>query len=159
MQHEIKTLSVKTLIGKRITMSLTNNKTGELWKAFMPSRHEIKNVIGTDLFSLQTYGSDYFKAFNPTAEFEKWALVEVSDANDIPNEMEVFNLPGGMYAVFFYKGLNTDPSIFQYIFSEWLPKSEYNLDNRPHFEILGTKYKNNDPNSEEEIYIPVKKKQ
>ena len=151
-------LNEKKLIGKRITMSLANNKTGELWKSFMPLRHEIKNVIGSDLFSLQTYGPDYFKTFNPTNEFEKWALVEVSDTKGIPNDMEVFNLPSGLYAVFFYKGLNTDPSIFQYIFSEWLPKSEYILDNRPHFEILGANYKNNDPESEEDIYIPVKKK-
>jgi hypothetical protein len=30
------------------------------------------------------------------------------------------------------------------------------LDNRPHFEILGEKYKNADPDSEEDVYIPVK---
>ncbi len=39
-----------------------------------------------------------------------------------------------------------------------LPNSEYELENRPHFEVLGEKYKNNDPNSEEEIWIPIKKK-
>lgn len=49
-------------------------------------------------------------------------------------------------------------SIFQYIFGTWLPASGYYLDNRPHFEILGHKYKNNDPDSEEEIWIPVKPK-
>lgn len=158
MQPEIKTLPKKSLIGKRITMSLAQNKTAELWKIFMPRRQEIKNVINSDLVSLQTYSPDYFKAFNPNNEFEKWALSEVSETNEIPNGMEVFSLEGGLYAVFFYKGLNTDFSIFNYIFSEWLPKSEYNLDNRPHFEILGAKYKNNDPESEEEIWIPIKKK-
>ena len=158
MYPEIKILSGKTLIGKRTTTSLANNKTGELWKSFMPSRSEIKNVISTDLFSLQTYDADYFKTFNPTLAFEKWALVEVSNTNDIPNEMEVFNLSGGLYAVFHYKGSNTDFSIFNYVFSEWLPNSEYVLDNRPHFEILGANYKNNDPDSEEEIWIPIKKK-
>jgi AraC family transcriptional regulator len=35
-----------------------------------------------------------------------------------------------------------------------LPGSEYFLDNRPHFEVLGDKYKNNDPTSEEEIWKP-----
>lgn len=158
MQPEIKTLSPKTLIGKRITMSLANNKTGELWKSFMPQRKDIKNVIGSDLFSLQTYDANYFKAFNPKNEFEKWALLEVSDTTTLPEGMETFNLTGGLYAVFFYKGLNTDFSIFNYIFSEWLPRSEYNLDDRPHFEILGAKYKNNDPDSEEEIWIPIQKK-
>jgi AraC family transcriptional regulator len=37
-----------------------------------------------------------------------------------------------------------------------LPKSEYELDYRPHFEILGEKYKNNDQLSEEDIFIPIK---
>jgi AraC family transcriptional regulator len=46
---------------------------------------------------------------------------------------------------------------FTYIFTRWLPASGYQLDNRPHFEILGDKYKNNDPESEEEIWIPVRK--
>jgi AraC family transcriptional regulator len=158
MHPEIKSLSEKILIGKRITTSLANNKTGELWKSFMPRRTEIKNVIGTDLFSVQTYDANYFKTFDPALSFEKWAAVEISDITEIPDDLEIFKLPDGLYAVFFYKGLNTDYSIFNYIFSEWLPGSEYNLDQRPHFEILGAKYKNNDPESEEEIWIPIKKK-
>ena len=36
--------------------------------------------------------------------------------------------------------------------------SEYEFDNRPQFEILGEKYKNNAPDSEEEIWIPIKKR-
>jgi AraC family transcriptional regulator len=39
-----------------------------------------------------------------------------------------------------------------------LPNSNYHLDDRPHFEILGEKYKNADPGSEEEIWIPIKAK-
>ncbi len=70
--------------------------------------------------------------------------------------METFCIPEGQYAVFHYKGSSADSSIFQYIFGEWLPKSGYELDDRPHFEILGAQYKNNDPESEEEIWIPVK---
>jgi AraC family transcriptional regulator len=34
--------------------------------------------------------------------------------------------------------------------------SKYLLDNRPHFETLGEKYKNEDPSSEEEVWIPIK---
>jgi AraC family transcriptional regulator len=39
-----------------------------------------------------------------------------------------------------------------------LPNLGYTLDDRAHFEVLGEKYKNNDPLSEEEIWIPIKKK-
>jgi AraC family transcriptional regulator len=31
----------------------------------------------------------------------------------------------------------------------------FEVDDRPHFEILGIRYRNNDPNSEEEIWIPI----
>jgi len=72
--------------------------------------------------------------------------------------METLVLPGGLYAVFEYKGLSTDNSIFQYILGTWLLNSDYDLDDRPHFEVLGDKYKNNDPTSEEEIWIPIKTK-
>jgi AraC family transcriptional regulator len=71
--------------------------------------------------------------------------------------MKTFTLKGGQYAVFNHKGSSTDNSIYQYIFTQWLPNSGYQIDNRPHFELLGEKYKNNDPNSEEEIWVPIKK--
>jgi AraC family transcriptional regulator len=107
---------------------------------------------------LVIYKPNHFTDFKPTNEFERWAAVEVANFDYIPAEMETFILHGGLYAVFDYKGLNTDKSIFQYIFETWLPTSDYDLDNRPHFEVLGDKYKNNDPKSEEEIWIPIKKK-
>jgi AraC family transcriptional regulator len=65
-------------------------------------------------------------------------------------------IPPGTYAVFHYKGLSSDSSVWRYIYNEWLPNSPWELDHRPHFERLGAKYKNEDPNSEEDIYIPVR---
>jgi AraC family transcriptional regulator len=107
---------------------------------------------------LVIYKPNHFADFKPTNEFERWAAVEVTTFDNVPTEMETFILHGGLYAVFDYKGLNTDNSIFQYILETWLPTSDYDLDNRPHFEVLGDKYKNNDPTSEEEIWIPIKTK-
>jgi AraC family transcriptional regulator len=158
MQPTIKSIPSKKLIGLHMQMSLVNNKTADLWKSFMPRRKEIETLFRNQLFSLQVYDVDYFQAFNPQKEFAKWALMEVESFDDIPDGMSTFVLPEGMYAVFHYKGLNTDTSIFQYIFGEWLPQSAYVLDNRPHFELLGEKYKNADPDSEEEIWIPIKLK-
>lgn len=143
----------------RLSMSLANNKTGELWGTFMPRRKEITNTFSNDLISLQVYPEKYFADFNPDTTFEKWATIEVSDFESIPAGMETTVLPAGLYAVFNYKGLSRDNHIFQYIYGTWLPKSHYILDNRPHFEVLGGKYKNNDLNSEEEIWIPIKQKQ
>lgn len=138
-------------------MSFAQNRTGELWQSFMPQRHEIKNRLNQDLISMQIYPAQF--NFQPGIAFTKWAVAEVSDFDNIPDGMESFTLAAGLYAVFEYKGRNTDTAIFQYIFGTWLPASKYVLDNRPHFELLGAKYKNNDPESEEEIWIPIKPKQ
>jgi len=156
MKPRIVTSSEIKLVGKRSTMSLADNKTGELWKSFVPRRREIVNNLTANLISMQVYKPKHFADFKPTNEFEKWATVEVSDFDHVPNEMETFTLAAGLYAVFDYRGSSSDPGIFQYIFGTWLPNSIYELDNRPHFEILGAKYKNNDPTSEEEIWIPIK---
>jgi len=83
--------------------------------------------------------------------------VAVEEASAISDQMETMTIPEGWYAVFYYKGPGGDPGIFKYIFNQWLPSSEYRLDQRPHFEILGEKYKNGHPDSEEEIWIPVVK--
>jgi AraC family transcriptional regulator len=155
MTPRIEKLNEKKLVGKRLKMSLVDNKTAELWRSFMPNRRFITHNLTNDLFSLQVYTPSYFTNFNPTTEFERWALVEVSTFENVPNDMEIFNLKGGLYAVFDYRGSSSDNSIFQYIHQTWLPNSEYELDNRPHFEVLGDRYKNNDPTSEEEIWIPV----
>jgi len=161
MIPEIKILSEKKLIGKRMIMSFADNKTFEMWKSFMPRRKEIKNNLSSDLFSMQVYDESFdFEKFNVDARFEKWAAVEVSDFDTIPDQMESFILQGGLYAVFIHKGAaSKGPETFNYIFGTWLPASEYVLDNRPHFEILGKKYKNDDPDSEEEVWIPIKKKE
>jgi AraC family transcriptional regulator len=159
MEPRIETLTEKKLIGKRLTMSLSDNKTRELWQSFMQRRKEIKNNIGTGLYSMQVFDPSYFKNFNPNTKFEKWATIEVTDFNTVPDVMETITLPSGLYAVFLHKGAaSTGPKTFQYIFGTWLPGSDYVLDKRPHFEILGEKYKNEDPDSEEEIWIPVKLK-
>jgi AraC family transcriptional regulator len=161
MKPRIEILHEKKLIGMSIKMSLANNRTAELWKSFMQEKKKIKNILSSDLFSIQVYDPSFdFKDFNPNAEFEKWAAVDVSNFNDVPNNMKSYTLKGGLYAVFIHKGAaNTGLKTFQYIFRTWLPNSEYSLDNRPHFEILGEKYKRDDPTSEEEIWIPVKHKE
>jgi AraC family transcriptional regulator len=158
MTPRIETINEKKLVGKRLTMSLANPKMGELWKSFMPRLKEITPQAKHDLISLVVYAPTHFIHFKPTNEFERWATLEVTDFDNVPEGMETFILPSGLYAIFDYTGLSTDNSIFQYIMGTWLPSSDYDLDDRPHFEVLGDKYKNNDPTSEEEIWIPINPK-
>lgn len=160
IQPGIRILAEKKLIGKCKRMSFAENKTRDLWKSFMPLRTTIKNNINTNLYSLELYKPGYFDNFNPAAEFNKWAAVEVSDFESVPDGMETIILPTGLYAVFEYKGSSEEGAEFyRYIFTVWLPTSDYVLDNRIHFALMGEKYKNGDPNSEEEIWIPIRPKE
>lgn len=160
MEVRIEILSRKIFLGKSIRMSLINNTTYQLWNSFMLARNTIKNKKGNNLYSIQVYDDlHYFEKFNPNTEFTKWAAIEVENSNNIPNGFSKLTLHEGLYAVFIHKGAASEFSkTFQYILGKWLPQSDYALDNRPHFELLGEKYKNNDPNSEEEVWIPIRKK-
>lgn len=160
MQPRIETVGEKKLVGKRMRMSLAEDKTPHLWRSFMPERKEIGNALNNDLISMQIFDSSFsFTAFDPHATFEKWAAVEVADFDAVPADMKSFTFKGGLYAVFLHKGpASTGPETFRYIFETWLPSSAYILDDRPHVAWMGANYKNEDPASEEDIWIPIKPK-
>lgn len=149
----------KKLVGQRIRMSVADNRTGELWRNFMPRRKEIVNSVGSALYSIEVYDPLYFTDFNPQTTFDKWAAVEVRDFGLVPDEMETITLPKGLYAVFLHKGpASTGHKTYESIFTKWLLGSDFLIDNRPHFAVMGEKYKQEDPDSEEELWIPVKQK-
>lgn len=159
MRFRVINIPEKKLIGKRMTMSHADYRIGELWGSFMPRRKEITNNLTSDLISLVVYAPGHFANYKPDLKFERWAVVEVSDFSQVPNEMENYTLPGGLYAVFHYAGPGSGISqYYRAIFDVWLPASEYELDERAHFEVLGTKYSTDNPASEEEIWIPVRRK-
>ncbi|MEZ5174505.1 MAG: GyrI-like domain-containing protein [Bacteroidia bacterium] len=158
MNPKLINLEEKKLVGLKLGMSFEQYQVAGLWRTFMPRRNEIVHSISEDMISMAVYPKAFFDKFNPSVSFVKWAAIEVKDLDTIPDGMESFVIPAGLYAVFHYRGLNTDHSVYDYIFGTWIPASEFQVDDRPHFEVLGAKYKNNDPNSEEEIWIPVRPK-
>lgn len=155
MNPQIKTFPTTKFIGKNLSFTYSNYRAFELWSSFMPRRKEVPNAIGTDLFNIQVNPIGF--SFGINEPFIKWAAVPVSNFDFVPKGMETLEISEGLYAVFQYKGDQSNAAaFFNAIYTEWLPASNYELDNRPQFEILGAKYKTNDPNSEEEIWIPVK---
>jgi len=159
-EPRLETSEERLLAGKHLSMSLTNNRTRELWQDFVPYIYTIPGRSGSELISLQVYNTTVLaKVLDPDQEYIKWAAVQISSAGKLPPGIETFTVPGGLYAVFDYKGMPEDgEKIFRFIFESWLPESHYELDDRPHFEVLGAKYKNGSPDSEEEIWIPIKLK-
>ena len=160
MQPRFETLTPKHLAGRCAIMSLQNFRNYELWRYFMSTKRGIPNTVGSNLYSVQVYPTDYFIKFAPEKEFEQWAAIEVSNFDGLPDEYARMTLPGGLYAVFTHKGpASTGTQTLAYIFNEWLPASDYMVDDRPHFELMDDRYKNESPDSEEEMWVPVQLKQ
>ena len=159
LQAEIIQMPERQLMGLKIETNLQTNQTFQLWRQLMPWRQQYLTVLHTEVFAVQLYDASYFEYFDVSNTFFQWACVEFQNGLDWPSSFEPLTIPAGLYAVFLYKGRSDDQSIFNRIFTEWLPTSKYALDDRPHVQVMGEHYRNMDPNSEEMIYIPVRLKQ
>ena len=157
MTPRIELLAEKKLVGCQLEMSLSEDRTVELWKEFGPRIKELNNRVSNDRISLQIYPPEYHQKFHPSHNFVKWAAVEVVGFENIPSGLESLILRAGQYAVFNYKGKPSEITpVFHYIFNQWIPNSKYCIDDRPHFELIGLNY--NITNAAEEIWIPIKHK-
>ncbi|GAA4271785.1 GyrI-like domain-containing protein [Aquimarina gracilis] len=148
----------KKLIGLKDEMSLSHDKTTQMWQEFMPRRHEIKSNKDTGYYSIQVHNKNItLENFTKDVIFEKWAAVEVEDFNEIPKKMFPYTLPEGKYAVFIHKGtVHTFQKTMDHIMGIWLPDSGYKLDTRDIFTVMGEKYHGPfHPKSEEEVWIPI----
>lgn len=158
LEPSIQTIDKIRLAGIRLRMSFANNRTGELWRAFMPRVTGIDGKLGDELYSVEVYdGPEFFDQFDPHRVFDKWAAVAVARDWPLPAGLELLEIPGGEYAVFPYRGRSSAAAAaYRYIYGEWLPASGYVLDDRPHFAVMGERYRTDDSASEEEIWIPVR---
>jgi AraC family transcriptional regulator len=155
MTPRFETLLPQTLVGHCLAMRFAHDRTAELWYGFRKALQPAVNARPTRFFSVNVYGPAF--DFGPATPFEKWAAVEMAGVQNLPEGMETFILPGGLYAVFRHRGPASEgPRVFGYIFGTWLPASGYALDDRPHFEVLSPDYRPDDPEAEEEIFIPVR---
>lgn len=158
---ELKWVEAFCLTGMHMQISIEMNHTVALWKQFMPRKHEITQIISDALYSVQEYPPQFnFMKPDIRMPFTKWVAVEAPCNMIAPNQMEVLTVPSGYYAVFLHRG--TPDQYFQtmdFIFNRWLPASSYKYDFRPQFERMDHRYKHNQPDSIEEVWIPVRQKE
>lgn len=148
------------LQGLRTQLSIQGDTTRALWQRFIPLSKDIAHRKGSQWYSVEVYPEAYFNAYDPGRKFEKWATVAVDQADSPePGGLEHLLIEQGLYAVFDYRGPSREVHhLYGYIFSEWIPGSGFTVAQRPHFAVMGEGYKGEDPDSEEEIWIPIQKK-
>ena len=150
----------RKLAGMRIRTSMANDQTRSLWQRFRPRIKDIPDRLQSGMYSVQILDPNLQQEdFTPHTEFEKWAAVEVSSFDRLPDDMEGLVLSGGAYAVYTYKGpASAYFQTYHYVVNTWLPGTPYELDHREQFEIMGDNYHPMDPEAEEEVWIPVREK-
>lgn len=153
MTIQIVQVSEMFVVGISVNMQRhETHKIKTLWQQFSPRKGEITNLVNGKSIALQNFILD--EKGEPNNNFNMWACVEVSNLSDVPSDMEGFTIPKGEYIKVLHKGMDAGKT-YQRIMTEWLPNSGYAIDDRPHFQVMGDKYKNGSPDSEEDFYIPV----
>ncbi len=167
MESRIEILKPTTLLGKSREMSLAEDKTQELWQSFGPLVKTIKGRQDRNFISMQKYTEPFNPArFNPHAGFTKWAAVAMredvntEDLEAHSPDLQHYRIEGGLYVIFKHVGPASEfGRSMEFIYGDWFPNNPYQLDDREHFEILPEGYRPDDPEAEEEIWVPIKKKQ
>ena len=154
MTIQIVQVSKMFVVGISINMQRhETHKIKTLWQQFSPRKSEITNLVNSKSIAMQTFTLNEKK--EPNNNFNMWACVEVSKLTDVPSDMKAFTIPKGEYIKVLHKGMDAGKT-YRRIMTEWLPNSGYAIDDRPHFQVMGDKYKNGSPDSEEDFYIPIK---
>ena len=155
----IENISKRKLIGLSIEDSLKQNEIVNVWKKFIPLSKDIPENVKGQFCSLSIYASvNFMNDFSNQTKFKRGAFVEVNDLNYTHNKLETF-FAEGLFAVFLHKGLPSEgEKTFRFIFEQWLIESEYEWALPYHFERLPLNYNPNNPESEEEIWLPIKLK-
>lgn len=143
------------LFGRSLAVSYSNYQVAPLWKSL---RTDLAKAGANDqpaFYSVQEYPADMGPhKLTPQTTFTYWAAITEKVEGVKMSELVI---PAGVYAVFKHKGTAaTFAQTARAIYTQWIPQSGYQVDDRPHFEVLGEKYYGPlNPDSEEEVFIPI----
>ncbi len=129
-----------------------------LWQEFSPYISKIPSRVNIEqCFGLEVYSDSFMK----TKQWHYMTAVEVSSLGNIPIQTSARTLPPALYAVFTHKGIISNISqTFDYIYSTWLPNSDYEIAAPYDFEFYDERFKGGQSeDSQTDIYLPVRLKQ
>lgn len=148
------TLEKSTFLGFPTETSLLEDQTALVFKQLMIWRKDSEEHRAQPVYDIKVYPEAYFSSFNPSRSFTKWAAVLQKDKMQV-EELQSYVVDKGLYLCFTCEG-HVSAQFFQELYSSWLPQSEYELDDRPHFDKLWPDPAQRGAVIKEEIYIPVK---
>lgn len=154
MHYKLVEMPALTVVGLPYVGKNENQEITQLWGAFNQRSAEIRNQLPE-----AAYGVCILLADAPEGVFEYVAGFAVSVVEDLPAGMVVRQIPALTYAAFTHRGaLNTLHQTYEAIYQDWLPQSGYELAAQLDMEVYDERFKDFSPDSELDLYVPVKKK-
>ena len=146
----------QVLSGQKIWTSIASQETTKLWRPFRKAIIDKEGLSPKKYFSIGRYGKEMaYGAFTIDTYFEKSAAI-TEPLTECPDGFEEIRLEGGLYAIFTHSGpANKFQVTLQNFMMNWLPRSNYGLDARAHFETFDESYDPFDESSLELVHIPI----
>jgi predicted transcriptional regulator YdeE len=151
MEPKIVTKPAFTVVGMKYYGKNENNEIAQMWQQYLPRMGEIKNAVNAPV----CYG--VCGDLEESGRFSYLASLEVSEAADIPADMESWIVEEHEYAVFPCT-LTTIHETYEFAHNTWLPDSGYQRSPVPDFELYDEAFDGTDPESLLYVYIPIEKK-
>jgi len=155
MEPEIITRPATKLVGIAAEYDDADLSLPKLWSAFRPYKSKIQNTVGKDAFGIY----ESYTEHGDEVKFVYVCSVEVANFDLVPEGMTTRELPEQLYARFTHVGpiANLDKTL-KYIWGSWLPKSNYEYEEKPDFELLPATFNDADPRNKIYLHIPIKAK-
>lgn len=152
MEPKIVELDGFKFVGLRYFGDNKNQEIKGLWGEFNKNYNSFKHVkAGSPAIGLCIMLPGEMEKFEYSAGFM------VDSTADMDPMFVSRDVPPSKYAVFTHKGLlNNLHETYDFIFSKWIKECGYEVGTALNFEWYDDRFKDNDPSSEFDIYIPIK---
>ena len=153
MEPEIITRPAMKLVGIASQYDSADLSLPKLWSAFRPYRDTISNRTKDESFGIyESYEED-----GDDVSFVYVCCAQVDNFDDVPDGMITRELPEQLYAKFIHRcAISELDKTLKYIWGSWLPKSHYEYEEKPDFELYPSGYNPMSPQSEMAFHIPIK---
>lgn len=142
------------MVGLAFKGEPTPDKIMPLWVELLARAGEIKNAVNPD----EAWGA-YIMLDEEENSMNMicFAGFEVSKPTDLPEGMEVLEVPAGKYAVFTHIGLLDNlKETYGYIYGVWAQTNDkYFLNNAPQLEFYGPNFEGGSTESQLDLLIPI----
>ena len=151
-------LDAMDVVGMQTLFSMKCNLITILWERFALRMQEIRNVVRKDVALEVSY--DVQGEADEQTFFVLAGLI-VEDVGEIPEGMAHKHVPAHKYALFTHYGpISLIYDTYNRIYNELLPRSAYDVDKEAcTIEWYDERFKMDSPDSEYDIYVPVKARQ